>query len=187
MPPFLERQIETLTAVKINVALLRDSMMERPQRSDAVIRQALGVTQEIFRRADGKPFIIGDHHVSVAHSSELSLAVASLNTVSCDMELIVDHEEDFWLSVLGTERIALVEQLMKQSGTENYNTSATRIWTLQECLKKAELPLTTPVTLKSSDKNGWTVLEAGDYVIDSFTAQLKNRRSICLGSIDESY
>lgn len=173
LPPFLERQLEALTTARINVALLRDSMMERPQRSDAVIQQALGVASEIFRRADGKPFVIGNHHVSVAHSGELSLAVASLNTVSCDMELIVDHEEDFWLSVLGAERIALVEQLMKQSSAENYNTSATRVWTIMECLKKAGLPLTTPVTLQFHDKNDWTVLAAGDYVIGSFIAQLQ--------------
>jgi hypothetical protein len=89
------------------------------------------------------------------------------------MELIVDHEDDFWLSVLGTERITLVEQLMKQSGAENYNTSATRVWTIQECLKKAEQPLNTPVTLKSCDKNGWTVLGAGEYLIGSFIAQLQ--------------
>ena len=178
LPPFLERQIETMATSKVNVALLRDSVMVRPQRSNAVIQQALDTAQEIFRTADGKPFVTSHHHVSVAHSGELSLAVAGLNTVSCDMERVVDRDDDFWLAVLGAERIALVEQLMKQSGVENYNTSATRVWTVMECLKKAGLPLNTPVTLKSCDRNGWIVLAAGKQLIGSFIARLQKSAEV---------
>lgn len=175
LPPYLERQIEAMTETKVNIAMLRDSLTERPQRSDAVIQQALGVDREIFRRADGKPYLMGhQHYLSVAHSGDLSLAVTSSNTVSCDLERIVDRDNDFWLAVFDTERLALVEQLMKQPTGENFNYAASRVWTIQECLKKAECPLNAPLTIKYGDKSGWLVLAAGEYLIGSFIAQLRN-------------
>ncbi len=182
LPPFLERLIESMTTSKVNVALLRDGITPRPERSNIVIQQALGFAQDIFRTADGKPFVTSHHQVSVTHSGELSLAVAGLNTVSCDMELVVDRDDDFWQAVLGIELIVLVEQLMNQlinqSRGENYNTSATRIWTVMECLKKAGLPLNTPMTVKSCDKNGWIVLVAGEQLIGSFIARLQNTAEV---------
>ncbi len=174
LPPFLERQLEAMTTTKINVALLRNSIVERPHRSNTVIQQALGNDQEIFRTVDGKPYVTGSQHVSVAHCGELSLAVASVNTVSCDMERVVEREPDFWRSVLGADHIALVNQLMKQPTAEGFNSSATRVWCVMECLKKAALPINSPITIKSRSNDGWIALETGEHVVGSFIVQLKN-------------
>ena len=47
-----------------------------------------------------------------------------------------------------------------------------------ECLKKAGLPLNTPMTVKSCDKNGWIVLVAGEQLIGSFIARLQNTAEV---------
>lgn len=172
LAPTLERQLEDISPGKeINVTFLCNFTHDRSLRGDKAMHTALRDQTKIYRRTDGKPMVKENRQVSVAHCEDLSLAVASFDTVSCDIEQVMDRNERFWNDILGKECSALARQFAKQS-TENYDTAATRMWASLECLKKAGLSNDTPLVLKSCS-DGWVILDAGRHVIATYVATLQ--------------
>ncbi len=157
--PYLERRLEELLdGVTIGVAL------ECHADSDALMQQALGRTEKIRRRPDGKPVILGDESVSAAHAGNLTLAVAGETGATCDLEAVVSRSDAAWRELLGEERFELARQLSREK-SEGMATAATRLWTATECLKKAGLPVCAPLMLESSTADGWVMFRSGALAI----------------------
>jgi enediyne polyketide synthase len=184
--PYLERRIgELFPRVVISVAVMQKSVVQtepsfRQGHRDMVradeghvtinhliwteqaIQQALGTRLLVQRRPDGKPEIIGEcqAEVSAAHTGDLTLAVAGLGPIGCDLEPIVTRSPAVWRDLLGPERFGLAEALAKEAG-EDQDTAATRVWAASECLKKAGVMLNAPLLLTYITSEGWNILASG--------------------------
>jgi enediyne biosynthesis thioesterase len=142
------------------VAVCRNGERERQARSDRVIQQALGDSVAVHRRPDGKPEA-GQSGVSTSHCGDLTLGVAGSGTVACDMEAVTARPPGLWRDLLGPEGMALADSCARRA-VEDMGTTATRIWTAQECLKKAGAPVDAPLTLQDAHReDGWLVFSSG--------------------------
>jgi enediyne polyketide synthase len=133
----------------------------------------VGKPVEVIRRFDGKPEVIGESNVSVAHSGEITLAVASRGLVGCDIEQVQARPIPTWQDLLGTEPFRLAETIAQQSGSD-LDASATRVWTALESLKKAGANMNAPLVLASTEEDGWVRLRSGPLVIASFVASVRS-------------
>jgi enediyne polyketide synthase len=136
----------------------------------------LGEKIAIQRRPDGKPEVMDGRVVSIAHTAELTLAVAGPKengSVGCDMEPVEVRSEAVWQDLLGLERFKLVD-VIARTAHEDQDTAATRVWAAGECLKKAGAALDTALTLASASPDGWVLLSAGAMVTATYAAQIQS-------------
>ncbi len=159
LAPYLERRLEELVeSAPVSVAL------DSHASSDALMQQALGRPERIWRRPDGKPVVVGDEGVSAAHAHGLTLAVASEAGATCDLEAVASRSDAVWRQMLGEERFKLAEQIAREKSGQ-MGIAATRLWAATECLKKAGLPVGAPLTLESSTTDGWVLFRSGALTI----------------------
>ena len=170
--PYVERRLEELAGAKLVAGLHRSEDAGRPARSEQAVRQLLGDTVTLRHRPDGKPEIDGGQSVSLAHTGELTLAVAARGPLGCDLETVTERSIGAWRGMLGTERFALAEVLAREL-SEDFNASATRVWTAMEGLKKAGAPANTPLLLTKASPDGWLMLSAGEMAVASFVASVR--------------
>jgi enediyne polyketide synthase len=180
--PYVERRIrELIPGSVVSVAVEQDASVtdtaERRQRSDRAIRRLIDRSVKITRRPDGKPELSSRQHVSASHSCDLTLAVADLQPLACDVEAVAERSLATWRDLLGPERFALAQVISRLSG-DDMDVSATRVWTASECLKKAGASETTPLTLGSIKEDAWVTLEASPYLVLTYPAKL-------LGSVEK--
>ena len=71
---------------------------------------------------------------------------------------------------------ALARRLVTETGDE-FDVSATRIWTVVEALRKAGTPLDVPVVLENVDNDGWVKLRAGNFEAASGVLALSGQPS----------
>ncbi len=171
LAPYIERKINESHADK-SYTLAIDNIKELPRqsRSKRAIIRALGFEAEIQKRPDGKPTTKG-YNVSSSHTGFLTMGLASDKTLGCDMEIVIKRNRDEWQGLLSKERFELGCNLSKEVG-EDENISATRIWTVIECMKKAGIEPDSPVTQNSVSDNGWVKFSTGKYYINSFVADV---------------
>jgi enediyne polyketide synthase len=144
---FLEWQVrESTPTARVFAALERDVKIDRQQRSQRAIRRALDAPCSVRWRHDGKPEVDPPFVVSSAHADPLTLAVAGVQVVACDLERIRARPEEVWHDLLGDERFLLARVIADQS-KEDFHTAATRIWTATEALAKAEASPDAPLVL----------------------------------------
>jgi enediyne polyketide synthase len=166
--PGVERRVEELVpGSRVAVIIGQDIS------SDDAIRQASGGCGAIRRRLDGKPGMEGTKGVSVAHAGSLTLAIAALAPVGCDLEPVTGRTLAAWQVLLGPERIALAQQLAREMG-EPFDHAATRTWTAIECLKKAGIPVESPLVLGPIHPDRWVMLRSGGVLIATFVAQVRD-------------
>jgi enediyne polyketide synthase len=164
--PFLERRLEELVPwARASVAL------ERGGTSNDAIEKVLGRPAVIARRVDGKPEVSGDQSVSAAHAGDLTLAVAAVGAVGCDLETVTRREAAVWRGLLGAERFRLAEAL---AANEDFDTAATRAWCAIECLKKAGAMGDAPLMVNAAGKDGWTMLSSGARIIATCCAEVRD-------------
>jgi len=123
--------------------------------------------------------------ISAAHSQGFTLALASESEATCDLEAIVSRSEAEWHGVLGDDCMRLAQQIAAEN-EETFDSSATRLWSAREALKKlgrpASAPLILPVaaSLKSAAQNGveagWLLLRSGNYTIATYVAAIRDLR-----------
>ncbi|MCQ3979286.1 MAG: hypothetical protein DPW09_38185 [Anaerolineae bacterium] len=173
--PFVERRLQQLLpGSAVTVVVERSPDRDRRSRGNLAIQRVLGETVSVQRRPDGKPEVIGDRVVSVAHAGDLTLAVAALQTqgpIGCDLEPVTARTEIVWQDLLG-ERFQLVDAVI-QATKEDLPSAATRVWAAVECLKKAGAALDVPLTLASAHEHGWVLLSAGSLVTATYVAQIQ--------------
>ncbi len=163
---YLERRCQDLVATT-DLVLAMENGSDRERRRERALARVLDGGGVLYR-ADGKPETAGretegGRAVSLAHSGELTLAVAGPAAVGCDVELVTHREDEVWRDLLGERRCELWEILMRDDG-EEADTAATRIWTVLESLKKAGQPDDAPLVLAETTKDGWVVLRSGPHL-----------------------
>ena len=157
----------------LRVALHREISTDRSLRSEQAFQKVLGSPLEIVKRPDGKPEIPhSDWKISAAHAGDVTLAVAGMTTVACDLESVVERDQQTWHDLLGNHYDLI--QVINQDINETSEKAATRVWTARECLKKAGALLETPLTIKESAQDGWILFAAGEMTIASAITTLKS-------------
>jgi enediyne polyketide synthase len=114
----------------------------------------------------------GPWNVSAAHADDLTLAVAGLGPVACDLEKIVPRSISTWQDLLGDDRFLLAE-VITHARDEDSNTAATRVWAAGECLTKAGALPGAPLVLCTTTADGWVVLTAGPLAIATLATKLR--------------
>jgi enediyne polyketide synthase len=188
--PYVERRLKDLIPeATMSVAVDVDHGGERRSRSNRAIKRALGESVAVWRRPDGKPQVNGDRQVSAAHAGDITMAVAGPGTVACDVEPIVARPARVWGDLLGPDRFALAEVVAREA-SEDLDTSATRVWTAAECLKKAGTIASGPLLFASAASDGWVVLSAGSMVAATLVVSVRSAETglalaVLAGSYDE--
>jgi enediyne polyketide synthase len=174
---FLEWRIaETIPAASVAAAFERDRSNDRRSRSERAIQKALASPQPVHWRPDGKPEVQASATgVSAAHSNGLTLAVAGPSPLACDLEPVRVRSEQVWRDLLGREGWSLAELIAAEAG-EHVQTSATRVWTALESLKKADAPHDAPLVLLSCSqgKQGCVSLAASGLRIASSIVEFRD-------------
>jgi enediyne polyketide synthase len=170
--PYFQRRIEELIpSANITVALQHSVGDLHERNSRELMQQVVGEPAGIIKRPDGKPLTNTSHQVSASHQDRLTLAVASENIVSCDLEQ--DIKFDTPAQLIGDDSIAL-SRMIASSVQEADNKSVTRVWSAKECLKKAGASFDAPLILTSSHRDGWVVLATDRFKIASVFCKMKN-------------
>jgi enediyne polyketide synthase len=176
LAPYMERRIEAiLPDAELRLAV-EPGHDERGVRSDRAIQRAIDTKVQILRRFDGKPEASDEHYVSASHCSGLTLAVAGLTLVGCDMEPVAVRADSIWRDLLGVERFSLAEQVSALV-REDRNRAATRVWCASECLKKAGASPVAPLIFGDDRGEGWVVLRSGAFIIATYAAIVNGRDS----------
>jgi enediyne polyketide synthase len=136
------------------------------------VGRALGRPAEIRYRPDGRPEVDGDRAISVSHGPGVTLAVAARGTVGCDVEAVAERSAETWDGLLGSHS-SLADLAAKESG-DGRDTAATRVWTAMECLQKAGLPPSSPLTLLPAERDAWTVFASGALRIATLVTTLRD-------------
>jgi enediyne polyketide synthase len=181
LAPYLERRLEELAAhAGVAVALERGVHDGRGLPTDEVIQQALGRTERVWRRPDGKPVRLESGGVSAAHCGEFTLAVAAAGGVACDLEEVAARAAGAWRDLLGDERAQLAERIARQQ-SESLDRAATRLWTAAECLKKIGQPADGPLVLEGESPDGWVWFRAGALSIATCPVEVRGRGVMVAG------
>ncbi|MEU8122625.1 type I polyketide synthase [Spirillospora sp. NPDC049024] len=152
---------------------------DRRERSALAVSRALGRPAALRHRPDGRPELDagsggpdGEVAVSAAHGPGLTLAVAAPGPLGCDAERAVPRPDSEWDGLLGPHRPLL--DLVAAEQDSDTGTAGTRIWAARECLQKAGLPATAPLTLLPPARPGWVVLASGDLRVATFATTLRD-------------
>ncbi|MDP2834142.1 MAG: type I polyketide synthase [Pseudomonadota bacterium] len=176
--PYLERRLaELLPGPAPVLSLSSQKAGERRERSDLALRAILGEDAKILRRPDGKPEVPGGGMVSTSHADDLTLAMAAAGGVAgiaCDLEAVAERPEGAWADLLGAQRMALARLIAQEAG-EAFAAAATRVWAAAECLAKAGLPPTAPLTLETVQADGWVLLKSGGVAVAAWLVKLEGR------------
>ncbi|HEY0736840.1 MAG TPA: SDR family oxidoreductase, partial [Herpetosiphonaceae bacterium] len=187
--PYVERSLESLVQEPAPiVGLEHDSVSDRQHRADHVVQRIVGRLSTIYHRPDGKPMLSDGPSISLAHSEPMTLAIVGEGTIACDLESVRHRDPETWQSLLGLERTALLQQLIRTTG-EDLSVAATRLWAAGECLIKAGLPVETPLRYSTHLPDGWVLLTAETLVIATLATRLQDQETPLMLAIlsDPSY
>lgn len=175
---YLERKVaEILENPEISVMLERKTPdLSRRERSLTAMQSALGEKIPIVYRSDGKPETLNGKFVSASHADTLALAVGAPNCVTCDIEPVVERSEEDWANLLGAEGMKLAKKLSHELA-ESFQYSATRVWTLKECLQKAEIGARETPVFSSMTGDGWVKFEYRNFRLASSVVRIQNAES----------
>jgi enediyne polyketide synthase len=185
--PYLERMLPDLLAdAQVAVAVEphadagqktgqetgQETQDARRARTAVAAGRALGHPVTVRYRPDGRPEVDGDRAISAAHGPGVTLCVAAAGTVGCDVEAVAARPAETWADLLGTHA-PLAELLATETG-EGLDTAGTRVWAAMECLQKAGLHTSSPLTLTPVRQDGWAVFASGSLRIATLATTLRD-------------
>jgi enediyne polyketide synthase len=180
--PFLERTAAELTGSAVRCAVEPDppsganGREARRRQTKLAVGRMLDRPAVITYRGDGKPQVTDEGiAISSSHGAGVTLAVAGLGKVGCDVERIAERTIEDWRGLLTTEQFALAE-LIQREREEAPSVAATRVWSAVECLRKAGRTLSGPITLATpagqQSPGGWVLLQSGAAKIATFVTSV---------------
>jgi enediyne polyketide synthase len=172
----LQRRVREMGAgTDLAAVFERGQGMDRRGRSERAIQRALQSPQPVQWRADGKPEVQAAISVSFAHMNGLTLAVAGPGTLACDLEPVSSRPDQAWRDLLGGQGWRLAE-LISSEAREDMQTSATRVWTAIESLKKAGAPEDSHLVLHASphQSTGLVSLKTGNLKIATAVVRFRD-------------
>ncbi|TDQ00321.1 type I polyketide synthase [Labedaea rhizosphaerae] len=158
--PYVERRIGELLATTAAVGVIPDTAGAlRRANTRSSVRGLLGRDIEIHYRPDGRPELDSGQRLAVSHAAGVTMCVVDDATTGCDLEVVTKRPAEQWRGLLGAHA-ALLSPVMAQAGG-SIDEAGTRIWSAVESLRKAGLPIRTPLTLLSATVDSWTVFGCG--------------------------
>jgi enediyne polyketide synthase len=133
--------------------------------------RALGRRVRVRYRPDGRPEIAGDQALSASHGAQVTLCVAAAGSVGCDVEPVVPRPAATWDGLLGSH--ASLAALIATEAGEDLDTASTRVWAAAECVVKAGLAASSPISL-AARRDEWTVLDSGSLRIATLVTTLRD-------------
>lgn len=176
---YIERRLgELIPGAHASVVVQRNGAAQRRASADLAVRRAVGASAAVYRRPDGKPEVCRegearDGEVSVAHTEDLTMAVAGPGVVACDAEPVTQRPAKLWPELLGPQRSSLAG-LIADRTAEDRNTAATRVWAAAECLKKAHAPHDAPLVLRSTTDDHWVLMAAGRLTVATWVTPIRH-------------
>lgn len=144
-------------------------LTQEPQTTETILTEITS-NYKFSRRLDGKPELDQGQSVSVAHTLNLTLAV--VGSSGCDLELVTPKTTLVWQDLLGTEGFNLAQTLGVMA-SESLDVSSTRVWSVQECLKKAGLRTNTPIVINTIETDNLVCFTAGQSSIVTWACNLQ--------------
>lgn len=158
---YLERSLEQVLGGSRAVVVESDPAGEADRRAqtDLAASRALGRQVRVRHRPDGRPEVDGAS-VSASHGAGVTLVVAGQGRLGCDVETVLDRDQQTWADLLGGDQLPVRDLLVAETG-EPEAVASTRVWSALECVRKAG-STTQALTLDRVEQDGWVVLSAGD-------------------------
>lgn len=184
---YVERRVQQLIpGSDISVAFdAREETDRRAQTAEAIWK-AIDQRVDILWRADGKPQVNNHHTISASHTGNLTFAIAGHGPLGCDIEQVEERSAAVWQNLLGGHRLALAQVLAGTTG-EDYSTTAARLWTANECLKKAGAGFDSPLLVVNSERDGWVLLSSGRFNLASYVGQISGlQKKLALAVLAQS-
>jgi enediyne polyketide synthase len=173
---YLERALGDLLDIPVTVVVEPDDPAftgDRRERTELAVSRALGRPTTVRHRPDGRPEIDGDRTMSAAHGAGVTFCVVAKGQLGCDVEEVAERPESMWQGLLGAH--APLAALVATEAGESHDTAATRVWTAIECLQKAGVPQSSPLTLHSTPWPGWTLFASGKLRVATLVTTLRDR------------
>jgi enediyne polyketide synthase len=102
----------------------------------------------------------------------VTLCVATAGPLGCDVEPVAPRSSVTWDGLLGSH--ASVAGLVATETGEGPDTACTRVWAAIECVQKAGLPASAPITLTPVRQDAWTVFASGALRIATLVTTLRD-------------
>jgi enediyne polyketide synthase len=190
LPPSVEWRLrDLLEGARVRVALDVEDGTARPERQErnhTARRRLLLRSTRVTRRVSGAGQADGDMAVSAAHAQDITLAVAARDRVGCDIEPVKERSADTWHDLLGGSGWSLAQAIARQAG-EDVHTSATRVWTALESLRKTVPARSGPLLLHSCESDGWVRLDSADSAVATYPARLQRQPAALVLAISVSH
>jgi enediyne polyketide synthase len=172
---YLERRLEQVLgggrAVVVEPDPASDVDSDRRTQTALAVSRALGAPAEVRYRPDGKPETDGAL-VSASHGAGVTLAVAGENRLGCDVETVLERDEQDWAGLLGADQIPVRDLIVDEAG-DSAAVAGTRVWSAVECLRKVGAT-SQALTVDKVHEDGWVVLSAGDTRIATWVTTLND-------------
>ncbi len=174
--PYLERQLAEVMPESPRCAVEPDD--DEKGRDANRRRTALAVGRMLghpvtLRYRDGRVQDRDDLRIAVSHDAGVTFAVAHPARLGCDVHVVVDRVPADWEGLLSPDQFTLAKLIGLERG-EDLSVAATRVWRAAECLGRAGLSDTAPITLAETRRDAWVLLAAGETRIATFPTYLRN-------------
>jgi enediyne polyketide synthase len=172
---YLERRLEELLPHTGILLTIENGARAREERVRLTLGRLIPDGVSLLRRADGRPELAGSSmRISFSHTGSLTLCACSEDEIGCDLQQVTPQPAPVWRSLLGQEspgidRMQLAETIMREAG-ESLDTAATRIWVVQEALKKAGAFANQPLLAEDTHPDGWVTFRSGQFAGATFAA-----------------
>jgi len=174
--PYLQRKMTELVPSSPMTVAFEKSHRETPSRP-----RSSAIHSDVYHRPYGRPEIQGKNCASFSHSEDLTMLVAGDHLVACDLELAAGVTCP-WQELLGHQHYTLAKLISGQS-MEELDIAATRIWSALECLKKAEIGSSAPLSMLPVQEKQWVLLRSGSNLIATFSASVRGKTSLVIVAI----
>lgn len=171
---YLERKLEQVLGGGRAVVVEPDPSGEdgdRRTQTALAVGRALGAPAEVRYRPDGKPETDGAL-ISASHGAGVTLVVAGQHQLGCDVETVLEREEQDWAGLLGADQIPVRDLIVDEAG-ESAAVAGTRVWSAVESLRKVGAT-SQALTVEKVHDDGWVVLSAGDARIATWVTTLND-------------
>jgi enediyne polyketide synthase len=163
--PYLERQMcDSLGPCSITLRCKENRMKKD------------GVYQKMFFHSSGNSGTC----TSRSHALHFTMSITGQAPVGCDCEPVRERTPEIWQDLIGSDGLVLAD-LIAREASEDLHSSATRVWSSLETLKKSGHRTDSPLTLMGPEPQSamgvpskWVRLNSGSTVVSTWIGRLRD-------------
>ena len=169
----MERELsDRAEGIDLRLSFESTPSLDRGGRHDAMVRSFGFNSEDVYRRADGKPEIkTGGSSITFSHLPEISMAVLCTGLVGCDLVSVQEREPALWRQMLGQVRYSVAGFLSRSEG-DSEDTASSRVWAAMECLKKAGAS-SGETLLFENRRDDWITFTAGPFSVATLAVNIQ--------------